>query len=93
MFFNRKKKEMNVFLEEAKVLGLRNEDAINAEEFIKYNEYKLSFEVIIEQLYEYEIEITKEFYLLTTEVADRLKINETEFICLKELIRDAPHVP
>ncbi|MEO1050274.1 MAG: MafI family immunity protein, partial [Bacteroidota bacterium] len=76
-----------------KALGLRNEAAINAKEFIKNSEYKLSFEVIVEQLYEYDIEITYEFYVFAIKVANRLNIQESAFTFLKELIRDESQIP
>ena len=87
MFFNKKKKSVEHFLESAENLGLRNEDAINAKELIQNGDYKLGFEIIVEQLYEYDIEITDKFYILTKSVAEKVNIHENEFSFLKDLIR------
>ncbi len=93
MFYSKNKKSINAFLLAAESIGLRDEDANNAKDYIKHREYELSFEIIVEQLYEFDIEINKNFYDLALKVAENLDINEDRFIFLKELIRDDFKIP
>ena len=83
---NKSKTILNALIDGAKLLGLRQADIKNANGLLEYGEYYLCFDTVITQLYEYDIKIDEQFYLLVTKSAVVLKINENEFLYLKELI-------
>lgn len=73
-------------INKAMELGLPEKDINIAKEYLDYNEYEVSFNHIVTQLYEYAILIDQPFYDLTLEIADLMKIPENEYGFLKELI-------
>lgn len=86
MLFKSKKKILSEYLNETKLLGLRLVDFNNAREFIDRNELGLAFDIVVEQLYEYDIKIEQAFYESTKNVADQLRIESTKYSFLEELI-------
>jgi hypothetical protein len=66
-------------------LGLPEIDVENALINLDYNEPELSFEVIVEQMYEYEIKIDKEFYDSAMAICETLKLEKQKYDFLKEL--------
>ena len=80
-------------IEAAKQLGLGDSDIRNSEELLRNREYGLTFDTVITQLYEYEIEINNEFYALVVKAAQQMKIPESEYSYLNELIRDGDRLP
>ena len=50
------------FLSKAKLLGLPDADYKTAEDFLFYNEYGLAFLTVVDQLYEYGMPVSSEFY-------------------------------
>lgn len=86
MLFKSKKKILSEYLNETKLLGLRLVDFNNAREFIDRNELGLAFDIVVEQLYEYDIKIEQAFYESTKNVVDQLRIESTKYSFLEELI-------
>jgi hypothetical protein len=80
-------------LDAAKALGLYEVDLNNAKNLLDNREYGLSFDTIITQLYEYEIEIDQEFYNLIEVIAKRMDISQERYSFIKELIRTDNIVP
>lgn len=74
-------------IDRAKLLGLGNQDLISAKEYLEYNEYGLCFDLIITQLYEFNIEIDKAFYSIISEIAKELDLSEESYSFMEELIR------
>lgn len=74
-------------LNEAKTLGLREEDFKSALEYLEYNEWGLAFDTAISQMYEYNIKVDQSFYDRVSEIAAMMKLDEKEFLYMKELIR------
>src|SRR5688572_9961950 len=66
-------------LDRSKALGLRKEDFDNAREALEANEWEVSFNTILVQLYEYEIPITSEFIVISEEIMDEMKIDRREY--------------
>ena len=71
----------------AKLLGLREADVKNAIKLVDHREYGLAFDVVVTQLYEYEIGIDPEFYNLVMKLANMMNIPEDEYSFMKELMR------
>jgi hypothetical protein len=69
-------------IHKAGLLGLPSADVNNAQEFLDHHEFGLCLDIIIDQIYEYEIEIDNEFYQQVLKAADRLNIprNRVNFI-------------
>ena len=89
----RLEKRLKVLLDSAKLLGLREFDESNVLEMLKYKQYNLAFEIIVTQLYEFDVEINKLFYELAVETANTLSLGDSEYLFLTELIRDENKVP
>ena len=71
----------------ARLLGLGETDVNNAQEFMNYNEFELSFDTLITQMYEFNIAINDGFYDLTVQIADSLKLPSESYSFMKELIK------
>ena len=74
-------------------LGLDDSDINNSIELVENREYGLAFDTIVTQLYEYEIEIDNGFYDVIAQSAHQMKIPESEYSFIKELIRAENVVP
>lgn len=77
----------------AKILGLSNSDIQVAKDFLTFNELGLCFDTIITQMYEYDIEITIEYYDLISKVGKSMKIPSEEYSFMQELIRSDSIIP
>jgi hypothetical protein len=84
---------LNRLIEISKVLGLNDIDLNSAREYVMHNEYGLSFDTLITQLYEYDIEINIEFYELLVQIGKILNLDENSYSFMKELIRDGKIIP
>ncbi|WP_431610888.1 MafI family immunity protein [Chryseobacterium sp. 'Rf worker isolate 10'] len=84
---------LNRLIEISKVLGLNDIDLNSAREYVVHNEYGLSFDTLITQLYEYDIEINIEFYELLVQIGKMLNLDENSYSFMKELIRDEKTIP
>ena len=77
----------------ADILGLNKEDIDNAKEFLEHQEYGLSFDTLITQIYEYDIEITKDVYSLITFIGKELGFEAKNYSFMESLIRDMDKMP
>ncbi|MCU0471329.1 MAG: MafI family immunity protein [Arcicella sp.] len=77
----------------AKILGLSNADIQVAQDFLTFNELGLSFDTIITQMYEYDIEITIEYYSMISKIGESMQIPLEEYSFMKELIRSDNIIP
>ena len=68
-------------------LGLGEKDMAIAKEYLEYNELGLSFNHVITQIAEYNIEINKSFYLMVADIASELKLPANEYDFLIPLIK------
>lgn len=80
-------------IEVAGVLGLDEIDLKNAREFLTYNEFGLCFDTIVTQMYEYDIEIDKEFYQLIAKIGEMMELEQEDYSFMQELIRDESNIP
>ena len=80
-------KNLIKFIDHAKSFGIPEKDSENAEVFLKNNEFGLCFDTIITQLYEFDIEINEEFYLLADQIGRSLGLELETYSYIKELIK------
>jgi hypothetical protein len=81
------KKALVLLVDSATALGLRDEDARNALEYLEYHEWGLCFDIVIRQLYEYDVEIDINFYTLIEQIDQEMKLPPDEYSYMKELVR------
>ena len=79
-------RQLDLLATKAFELGLPETDIENALAEIEYNEFGLSFETIVEQMYEHNIKIDSQFYDLAMETCETLKLEKQKFNFLKELL-------
>ena len=91
--FNKKKRILTALLDGARQLGLSPRDLSSAQEYLEHDEYGVSFDHIITQMYEYDIEITSGFYDLIVKAANEMKLSEDEYSFMKDLVRDEDKIP
>ncbi|WP_338790623.1 MafI family immunity protein [Bernardetia sp. MNP-M8] len=75
-------------ISQAANLELPNQNIIDAKELVEYNESGIALEVIITQIYEYEIKINKSLYEDIEKLAKKFKMEEEHYLFLVELITD-----
>ncbi len=75
-------------INQAENLGLPNQNIIDAKELVEHNENGIALELIITQIYEYEIKINKSFYEDIESLAKKFKIKQEHYLFLVELITD-----
>ncbi|MFC0514394.1 MafI family immunity protein [Mucilaginibacter angelicae] len=68
-------------------LGLNEKDIKVAEEYLEYYEWGLSFEHLITQIFEYDVEIDQLFYKMVSDIAVDLKLPDSEYSFLLSLIK------
>jgi hypothetical protein len=78
--------QLEPLITRASDFGLPKNDVENALIDIEYNEFEESFEIVTQQLYEYEIKIDKEFYDSAMEICETLKLDKQKYNFLKNLI-------
>lgn len=83
----------DTLLSGAAALGLPPRDVTNAAEMFRYAEWVLGFDIVVQQLYEFDVEITEEFYRLIEQTATHLCIPADEYLFTKKLIRSPDHIP
>ena len=81
------KQLLEVLIDRSKFLGTYKTDVREAQELLEYNEYGLCFDTLITQMYEYDINIDRDFYSLICEIGSKLEIEEKEYNFMKELIK------
>lgn len=90
---NKLRKLLIELIEASKFLGLEQVDLNNAKELLENHEYGLAYDTIITQLYEYEIEIDQEFYVLIEKIGKKMNMLDSQYSYMKELVRDKNVVP
>lgn len=80
-------------LQDAQALGLREEDALNAAEMLREGEAVLGFDIIVQQLYEYEVEITPAFHQRIAQTGQALQLDESAYAFTEKLVRSATQIP
>lgn len=80
-------------IEIANTLGLNDKDLENAKDYLIHDEFGLSFDTIITQIYEYDIEIDNEVYQLIFKIGGMLKLDQDNYSFMKELVRDKNSIP
>ena len=86
-FMSELKKQLQSLLDAAELSGLSDQDIIIAKEFLEYNEAGLCFDHIITQLYEYDIEINRDTYLLIGDIGSKFKLPIESYSFVKELVK------
>ncbi len=79
-------KKLNLLCDLAEVYQARKEDVCHAREFIHYNEFELSFDTLITQMYEYEIKIDTKTYSLIESIGIQLKLSREKYFFMNEQI-------
>ena len=75
-------------IHQASELNLPKENITDAKKLVAYNESGVALELIITQIYEYEIKISKSFYTNIESVAKTLQMGEERYSFLMKLIED-----
>lgn len=84
---------LKVLLNCASALGLKDKDVNNARDLLDHEEFELCLDMVITQMYEYDIEINADFYKLIDEIGFKMNIPEEKYSFMKELIRDENNIP
>lgn len=74
-------------IEKAKELGLNDSSIKFAEDDLEDGEAHLCFELLVTQMYEYDIAIDHEFFNLTCKVGKLLDIPEEDYIFIRALLK------
>ena len=82
----RNNKALQSLITIADILGLNKEDIGNAKELLEHQEYGLSFDTLITQIYECDIEITKDVYNLITFIGRELGLQAEDYSFMESLI-------
>jgi hypothetical protein len=86
-------KKLQLLCDIAEALKLREQDLYHAREFIIYNEFGLSFDTLITQMCEYDIEIDDQIYSLIESIGIELKLSCDKYDFVRELIRKDQKIP
>jgi hypothetical protein len=70
----------------AREFNLPAEDILNSREYLDNNEFALCLDTIVTQLYEHDIKIDQEFYLMAKQTAEKLQLPVESVEILKSLI-------
>lgn len=81
--------DLELLIFEARKLGLAERYIIDALDNIDHHEPQLACECILEQIYEFDINIDTAFYDLAMDTCNVLKIDTAEYQFLRELICDS----
>jgi hypothetical protein len=81
------KGQIEELIKEAEKAGLPEEDALNAAEYLLYNEYGLALDILLTQLYENNIVIPADFYQRVEPIVLAIKLPATEYSYIKGLIK------
>ncbi|TYZ08132.1 hypothetical protein FY528_13905 [Hymenobacter lutimineralis] len=73
--------------------GLLPRDCANAQAMLAAGEYECAFDIIVQQLYEYDTEISASLFALVKQAADSLLLTPCSYFFLGELVRSAGHIP
>ncbi|UOQ77121.1 MafI family immunity protein [Hymenobacter sp. 5516J-16] len=67
--------------------GLPSRDYANAQDMLSVGEYGCAFDIIVQQLYEHEVEISPNLFALVDRVANSMLLNPECYFFLGELVR------
>ena len=81
-------KLLQSIINNARISGLKKDDILNAEEFLKYNELGLCLDTIITQLHEDNIIISKDLYNLIDKAAKEMNIPLEDYSFLNDNITE-----
>ncbi len=84
---------LQMFLECAAVLGMREEDLKHAQALFDRKEYGACFELTMAQMYEHKIGINKIFFALADEIASHMKLPQERYSFMMELLPDENDTP
>jgi L-serine deaminase len=74
-------------IDHAESIGLGPQDLNTAKDYLIHHEFGLCLDTIATQLYEYSLPIDAAFYVQLQEGAKMMKIPETKYSFMKELIK------
>jgi hypothetical protein len=86
IFSNPVEAKVMSLIDRASDLGMRAEDRTNALEMLEYNEWGSAFDIVVAQMYEYDIKIDKGFLALAYETGDAMRIDRGAYTFLEELL-------
>ncbi|GGG51390.1 hypothetical protein [Hymenobacter glacieicola] len=73
--------------------GLLPRDYAYAQDMLLVGEYGCAFDIIVQQLYEHEVEISPNLFALVKRAADSILLTPGSYFFLRELIRSPDHIP
>lgn len=74
------------FIKQAQNFGLHDQDALNALDLLEHYEFGLCLDLVITQLYEYDIKINECFYKMISEICNIITIDFEKYLYMNELI-------
>lgn len=80
--------DLSALINLAGQLGLSERYITVATEFIEHQEFALSFDQVVTQIYEDDVEINTLFYSMVTDIARKLELPANEYDFLLPLIKD-----
>ena len=86
-------KSLQLLIKIARLVGLNEQDIKSAEELLNHREYGLSFDTLITQIFEYNIEISNEIYELIIYIGHKLKLPEKNYLYMEELVGGSQELP
>lgn len=78
---------LDALIDEAKVFGLPEREVANALSMLEHAEYECAFDIIVQQLYEFGISISAEYFQRLDVIAKRLNLPEQNYSFVKKLIK------
>jgi hypothetical protein len=77
-------KELLNLIEDALRLGLTKQDAKNATDFVIHREWGIAFDVVVSQVYEYDIQVNQAFVDSVFRIARLLELPDEEYLYIKD---------
>lgn len=74
-------------IDSSRISGLKENDILTAEEYLKHNELGLCLDTIVTQLYEDNILITNDLYVLIDKAAKEINIPLKDYKFINDLVR------
>jgi hypothetical protein len=84
---------LSQLVKSAQILGLPDDDIQVANEYLEYNELDLCFDTIVTQLYEYDIEIDNQFFLMVSKIANLMNLSQSHYDFMRDLVRNNSVIP
>nr|WP_315422814.1 MafI family immunity protein [uncultured Pedobacter sp.] len=83
---------MEALIASAKILGLPDIDLDYASDFLANNEYGVCCQTIMTQLYENDVEIDSNIYILISKIAKELCLPLSNYLFMEDLISEETEV-